>query len=341
MTSSIGKPGPNPATSQPGHASSAATTTATKMGSSAALASAVRSSFFDPWNSSSTGHQRAENRVGGSTSWRESRNAKLGEQFRGGLSGGARRVADTVGEGSETFGKDGRKANGGWEKGAKGLRTGGQRSLADIWGASKGVKGEGEAKMPFARREEPHSPHSEDVLMWESMDREPSATQTLTPITDTDLFPSTFSKPPTLQAQPKKQIFVGLCFYINGSTAPLVSDLRLKQLLAERGGKTSIGLGRRSVTHVILGTANGHGGAGGGLAATKIQKEIARVGGKGVHFVGVEWILTSIRLDARQPESRFASLKLAAKGQNSVYDMLRPFTSITKDHDEGGRASNG
>jgi hypothetical protein len=101
----------------------------------AAAAPAVRT-FFDPWNSSSTGHQRAENRLSGSTSWRHSRNLKLGNQYKGGVSGG-RRLGDTVGAGSEDFGQDGRKENGGWEKGAKGLRTGGQKSLAETWSASK------------------------------------------------------------------------------------------------------------------------------------------------------------------------------------------------------------
>lgn len=99
------------------------------------VASAART-FFDPWNSSSTGHQRAENRLSGSTSWRQSRSLKLAEQYKGGL-GGGKRVADTVGAGSEDFGKDGRLANGGWERGAKGLRTGGQKSLAEVWGKSK------------------------------------------------------------------------------------------------------------------------------------------------------------------------------------------------------------
>lgn len=65
---------------------------------------------------------------------------KLGEQYKGGLSGGGKRVADTVGAGSEDFGKDGRKENGGWERGAKGLRTGCQKSLADVWSVSKAGK---------------------------------------------------------------------------------------------------------------------------------------------------------------------------------------------------------
>lgn len=56
-------------------------------------------------NSSATGHQRADNRLSGSTSWRDSRNSKLGEQFSGGA-GGGKRVSDTVGAGSLDFGKD-------------------------------------------------------------------------------------------------------------------------------------------------------------------------------------------------------------------------------------------
>jgi hypothetical protein len=101
------------------------------------VAAPATRTLFDPWNSSSTGHQRAESRLTGSTSWRVSRNRKLGEQFKSGINGGSKRVADTVGAGSEDFGKDGRKENSGWEKGAKGLRTGGQKSLAELWGVSK------------------------------------------------------------------------------------------------------------------------------------------------------------------------------------------------------------
>lgn len=87
----------------------------------------------------------------------------------------------------------------------------------------------------------------------------------------------------------EKQIFEGLCFYVNGSTAPLVSDHKLKHLLSMHGAQHSIVLGRRTVTHVILGVVNGNGGAGGGLAASKLQKEIARTRGKAVKYVTVEW----------------------------------------------------
>ena len=113
--------------------------TKSKPPASPTATAAARRTFFDTWNSSSTGHQRAEDRLSGSTSWRVSRNIKLGEQYKGSLTG-RKRVANTVGAGSEDFGKDGRKGNGSWEQGAKGLRTGGQQSLAEAWSICKAGK---------------------------------------------------------------------------------------------------------------------------------------------------------------------------------------------------------
>ncbi|KAF2877885.1 hypothetical protein BDV95DRAFT_479498 [Massariosphaeria phaeospora] len=241
--------------------------------SSSSAAAPVIHTVFDPWNSGSTGHQRANNRLSGSTSWRESRNLKLGEQFRGGLSGGAR-VADTVGAGSEGFGKDGRKANGGWEKGAKGLRAGGQRSLMEVWGAKKGGREDGVGKSV-----------DEDVDMAADIKVQSPSAEAEEHLT-TDETPSA-----PIQTAPPTQIFHNLRFYINGSTAPHISDHKLKHVLAAHGARTSTALGRRTVTHVILGIVNNghHGGAGGGLAATKIQKEIARTVSKTVKFVTVQW----------------------------------------------------
>jgi hypothetical protein len=73
---------------------------------------------FDAWNSSSTGHQRAENRLGGSTGWRQSRSSKLSYQFKSGGTGG-KRISDTVGAGSEN-----------WDEKAKALITKGVREKA-------------------------------------------------------------------------------------------------------------------------------------------------------------------------------------------------------------------
>lgn len=117
-------------------------------------------------------------------------------------------------------------------------------------------------------------------------------------------------------------IFDGVVVYINGSTHPLISDHKLKHVLSEHGGKTSIHLGRRQVTHVILGRpAGGTGGAGGGLAGGKLQREIQKVGGRGVKFVGVEWVLDSIKAGKRLPEPKFSNLKVASKGQQSVFGL--------------------
>jgi hypothetical protein len=88
----------------------------------------------------------------------------------------------------------------------------------------------------------------------------------------------------------QKGILDGLVIYINGSTYPMISDHKLKHLLAENGARLSLHLGRRQVTHVILGKPGAQGaGAGGGLSGTKLEKEIKRTGGCGVKYIGVEW----------------------------------------------------
>lgn len=194
---------------------------------------------------------------------------KLASQFKSGGTGG-KRVYDSVGAGSERFGKDGRKENGGWEKGAAGLRENGWQDVRSLLGG--GAKGAEQAEEDGAGREGKRRKVGDgDRVKTEKVDE--AEGRVSVPKAD-------------------KNIFDGLCVFINGSTAPMVGDHRLKQLLAENGARVSIVLGRRTVTHVILGTPNGvagGGGAGGGLAASKIQKEIQRVGGKGVKYVGVEW----------------------------------------------------
>jgi len=73
------------------------------------------SNVFDPWNSSSTGHQRAESK-GNGTGWRQSRNGKLASQFKSGEIGGMR-ISDKVGPGSED-----------WDEKAKALIPNGVRA---------------------------------------------------------------------------------------------------------------------------------------------------------------------------------------------------------------------
>ena len=296
--------------------------------------------FFDPWNSSSTGHQRADNSLAGSTSWRESRSLKLSNQFGGGASGGAR-VADTVGAGSEDFGKDGRLENGSWAKGAPGLRDRGQISVVEAFRVKKvGVKDtaieKAKAKVMVDKVEEEEEldlldiPSAQPVRQDSSQEQDQVSSyeekllrensspdeQTKETFQDRDIESTTTPKPP--------QVFAGTCIYINGSTFPTISDHKLKHLLVTHGARLSIHLGRRSVSHVILGRANGSAtpGAGGGLSASKMQKEIAKVGGKNVKFVTAEWVMESVANGKRAPEQRFEAVRLALKGTGRVEQMF-------------------
>lgn len=99
-----------------------------------------------------------------------------------------------------------------------------------------------------------------------------------------------------------KQIFANLTLYLNGSTAPLISDHALKALFVQHGGRISLSFARREVTHVILGTFESEVNARGGrLAAGKMQREIGRVGG--VRFVSVGWVLECVRRGRRVGEA--------------------------------------
>lgn len=258
--------------------------------------------IFDPWNSVALGHQRAENRLAGSTSWRENRNLKLHKQYRGGL-GGGERLHDIVGAGNKDYGKDGRRLNGSWGRGASGQRSSGQTSILDTLAKKQ------------QRRDTPMSEESEG----QADDGE----QSMEGVLDNESLGSGGQKGLDA-APPKKQIFRSLCFYINGSTAPLISDHKLKYILAEHGATMSIALGRRTVTHVIVGTTSSNGGAGGGLAGSKIQKEVTRVSGKAVKFVSAEWVVDSIKAGRRLPETPYSNIRLVApSGQRSVWGMFK------------------
>ncbi|KAI1056732.1 hypothetical protein LB507_002537 [Fusarium sp. FIESC RH6] len=238
---------------------------------------------FDPWNSSSTGHQRAESRPG--TGWRESRNRKLNSQFRSGSSGGER-LSDTFGAGSEDYDEKRKMLI------PKAVKERAQRSVRDMlvqpgkMRESLGLKDEGKG---------------EEALMQSRQQEDEAREAELS----------------------KRGIFDGVVIYVNGSTFPLISDLKLKQAITENGGQMSLHLGRRRVTHVVLGRpSGGHAGSGGGLAGGKLEKEIRRTAGCGVKFVGAEWILESLKAGKRLPETRFSNTKMAPKAQGSVYSLF-------------------
>lgn len=204
----------------------------------------MHSRVFDPWNSVSTGHQRADG-GGAGAMWRESRNTKLSAQYAG----------------KEDKGRYMRQLEG--EEGKKEL------SVADMLARPGAMRGAMTGEERQRVRGEDHSdttteenPAGKWVLG--DVERERDISQT-------------------------RGIFDGLTVYVNGSTHPLISDHKLKQLLAENGARMSLHLMRRRVTHVILGRPGTVGrGAGGGLAGSKLEKEIRRIGGCGIKYVGVE-----------------------------------------------------
>ncbi|KAI1662668.1 hypothetical protein F4813DRAFT_384251 [Daldinia decipiens] len=259
---------------------------------------------FDSWNSSATGHQRAENHIGRSIGWRQSRSLKLTSQFKGGPAGGSR-VSNTVGTGS----KD-------WDPKLKALVTPELRSRAkcsvrDML-AKPGIMA---TSMLSSTSTAPDPKSIPDVKVDEGSSGLTAEEKLMSQRKTED------EARETGKAQPRR-IFDGVVVYINGSTHPLISDHKLKHILAEHGARTSINLGRRQVTHVILGRPTGGSrGAGGGLAGGKLQKEIQKVGGCGMKFVGAGWILESIKAGKRLPEARFSNLKMASKGQQSVYGL--------------------
>jgi BRCT domain, a BRCA1 C-terminus domain len=260
--------------------------------------------------------------MSGSTSWRESRTYKLAHQFKDGSGcGGTQHLSDLV----EMETEMGRKDNGDQEQAGPDLREGWQ----DIRNLIKGTK---KRKSKCFSAEDKSS-----VPIMPQTDVDVRDLVARTGIAPTDLSSSrrpeekqrpaaevTQQQSNTLSPTESKppQIFRSLVLYINGSTAPLVSDHRLKQLWVQYGGSISIALGRRTVTHVVLGDS---GSGGGGLASGKIQKEIDRIRGKGVKYVSARWVLDCVERGKRVSEARYGVVerKIGGAGQGSVRGMFR------------------
>ena len=243
---------------------------------------------FDPWHSVGAGHQRAETR--GPGGWRDSRNLKMNSQFRAGNTGGPR-VSDTVGVGSQDY--DDRLGM----LVPKEVRD---RAVNSVVGM---LRNPGSMKAETARPVSSSSTSSAprrgplDELGLEAGGRpQDGARAEENPTPDGNAEHETGEQDTAKQPQGDRRIFDSLVIYVNGSTLPHVSDHRLKHLLSEHGARVSLHLGRRQVTHVILGKPSGpNGGAGGGLAGGKLEREIRRVGGCGIKFVGVEWCVAFVR----------------------------------------------
>lgn len=227
---------------------------------------------FDPWNSVALGHQRAETK--GPQGWRENRTWKLQNQLAGGHSGGDR-LSDRVGAGSEDFDEQRQMLI------PKEVRARAANSVMDML-RKPGTMNQGSSGSRTASK----SPEKQ-LSKKEEEGTEQKTTASLQQKEGEEVEAAAKADG---QSSSSRKIFDGLVIYINGSTHPHISDHKLKHLLVQNGARMSIHLGRRQVTHVILGKPSGpNTGAGGGLAGGKLEKEIRRVGGCGVKYVGVEW----------------------------------------------------
>ena len=236
-----------------------------------------------------------------------------------------------VGGGSEGFGRDGGTDNGGWEKERE--RERGGRDIRDwLGGERKGMRDERAVaeKVRGGIRDETLGPGSELEPRQHADMQEPPAdakrealASTMLPDSTTALKAAATTTPPP---PPPPQIFRNLTIYLNGSTSPLISDHKIKQLFVTHGGSVSLALSRRTVTHVILGVGGEK--STGGLAAGKIQKEIRKVRGEAVKYVTAQWVVDSVKAGRRMGEGRYvpSNLGIGGRGQRCVGGVGGMFT---------------
>ncbi|KAJ5674911.1 uncharacterized protein N7477_004845 [Penicillium maclennaniae] len=284
--------------------------------------------IFDSWNSSSTGHQRADGKEQTIT-WRDLRTDKLGRQFKTGhcddSSGPSMAFDGTCGSSPEE-----QKGEWRWvdEEEAKRAKLG-VMDIRNFMGVSKRKAPAPETVMEIEGKKKKQKVDTSHALAYApvlscSTPISPSKSpinRPSKPVTSTSLSTSTsISTDPT---RPQSRIFAGTAVYVNGSTMPQISDHRLKHLLVSHGARISTFMARKTVSHIIIGQPGStSSGAGGGLSARKLQQEIERGGWKGIKVVGVDWALQSINAGKRLSESRFAVLNIAPQGQRSVLGML-------------------
>ncbi|EDN10949.1 BRCA1 C Terminus domain-containing protein [Histoplasma capsulatum] len=320
--------------------------------------SATALGTFDPWNSVSTGHQRAEHSRSSSPGWQEVLSRKLGKQFRdttgrGGGCGGTDSEWDWVS--SDQYDDIRRREERIGD--IRNLMGGVKKRRLDVQGRPDTectterdkihcaiTKGNGTLVLgdPGSERQKNcpavHRDQAQNTPDTAGSGRKVEPIKSCTPAASEleTVFSSSVPKSiqtklhmtpqPEFPGSTSKGIFANLTIYVNGSTYPLISDHKLKHLLVSNGANVTFALARRTATHVILGRPNNNrneSGAGGGLAATKLQREIQRVGGKGLKFVGVEWVLESVKAGCRLPEARFAALHMAPDKQRSVLSMFQ------------------
>ncbi|PYH32351.1 uncharacterized protein BO87DRAFT_338566, partial [Aspergillus neoniger CBS 115656] len=274
---------------------------------------------FDTWNSSSTGHQIADpGSSRGITSWRETRREKLTRQF-------------GAGRGDCTYDSDG-KSKGEWvvtQIPAELQKQKQQGDIRSMFGVSKpkstppsqytiSMMSKKGCEISSSLKRDATSLNNHEQKKRIRIDHQDDNGNKITDTnTDTESISRRENNASTSTSTSTSTIFSSLTIHINGQTTPTVSDHKLKHLLISHGANLSLHM-HRGVTHVILGEPNTPSsssssiksgikaaGAGGGLAAGKLQKEIQRGGWKGVKLVRVQWAMDSIAAGKRLSEAKY------------------------------------
>ncbi|RHZ48491.1 hypothetical protein CDV55_100001, partial [Aspergillus turcosus] len=202
--------------------------------------------IFDPWNSASTGHQRAENPYSNTTAWRQTRAAKLAIQFASGDCTAPSPTTNGISAGGEGEGAGGGGGEWKWLSEAEARRHQlGCRDIRTMMGMSKPKRGRDDDDDGDA------AAGKKGKILYQTQ-----------PETKTDPTPTPTPGNEDEDDRQKKKPLTGTTIYINGSTMPHISDHRLKSLLVAHGAEVAISLARRSVTHVIVGKPNAGAGAG-------------------------------------------------------------------------------
>ena len=256
--------------------------------------------IFDSWNSSSTGHQRADGKEQ-TTTWRDTRTDKLARQFQSGhcddSSGPSMAFDGTCGSSPDE------QKGGEWrwvdDEEAKRAKLGAM-DIRSFMGISKRkapayeneIEIEGKKRRINTRDASAYAPVSTSKSPTDRSSKPATSTSTSTSTSiSTSTFPSnSISISTTDLTRPQSRILAGTTIYVNGSTMPQISDHRLKHLLVSHGARISTFMARKTVSHIIIGQPGStSSGAGGGLSARKLQQEIERGGWKGIKVVGVDW----------------------------------------------------
>ncbi|KAF8459373.1 hypothetical protein BGX38DRAFT_1264311 [Terfezia claveryi] len=261
-----------------------------------------RQQTIDIYNSISTGHQVGSG-VSKPTSWRKSRSSKLQQQFQD-----HPHSLFKLGITPETM----------VTVTATGSITVASTALKSPHAPGKPKLGEGNPSVtePVTTQAGTSDPPQQQDPTNEAISlcthTGPAHTHTISS-TATSTAPALNKPTPTTTAT---KVFTNCTIYVNGTTAPAISDLVLKRLLCTHGASIATMLARRSVTHVILGKPSSAGGAGGGLAAGKLQKELKN--GKSIKFVSVQWALDSVKAGKRLSEANYAVINMHSQSQRNI-----------------------